>query len=1156
MRFWLVLVGLVMTGVAFGQNPPEYYMSDQTVSDCNGILYDSDGGTPPVNYDHNENLTFVICVPQATSITISFSAFCTEAFLDYMRIYDGPDTNSTLIGGPFSGNTIPPNVTATSGCMTINFISDANVACTGWDAEWFADVPPLVEPVVTNVGATCNGTTIQLDFDRNIQCDSLLVSNFNFTSPTGQTITQITPNPCIADSADSFILQLDAPFADCGNYMIDWELNISDACDSVWNFVYNTPFSVNNCPINTQMIISSDTLCAGDCADIEAIVDGGDCNYTFTWSNGWPNTPGPHTLCPTKDSTVTLIVTDSIGNTPDTTIFTVFHQEIPDAGPDTAVCLNGGPFLLNTGTPLGGSWSGNGVTGNTFDPLVADTGSHWIYYTVSGCLDSLNIDVYEVDAGPPQAGCPGGGPFALTGTPAGGYWTGPSIDSSGVFFNDSVASYTVFYNYLGCLDSTVVNIDSLVAVPVDSICETDPPDTLIATPYGGVWTGPGIIDSIQGVFDPSDAGPGWQTLTYTINGCQDSIDYFVKEIDAGGNRISCPLADTVWLTQGSPSGGYWTGTGIVDSSGAFLPSFNGASQWNSTLTYHANGCTDDILMRVRFTEIDSTLLEFCITDTIIELNAHNTGRGPWNGDWSGPGVIDPDNPGEFDPAIAGVGTHMLYYDANGCQDSLQVIVYDLPALRDTLICEEVGPITLYSNTTGGWSGPGITDAVNGIFDPSITGGGQYTIYQENLTGCSDSMVVSVDSLPIIDFSLIDTSLCFIDSLIDLDLRPLGGTLTGNGVSGDDFNPANAGTGQHTLVYTVTNGLCTVTDSFSVLIGDTLRSSSGFDSTSVCYGSFVTMNTIAFGGVGGNFQYEWSDNLGTGNQQTAGPLSASQTFTVTITDGCSQPRVDSFYVEVYDEIRTSIQTSTITCYDSIGFANISPAGTGGGNYVYQWQTSPTQFGPTVNGTPGTYYVVITDTLTGCTKLDTAIIPGYSQVNANFSLNPNFDCLLLSQNEVAIIDFSLGGVTGYWDFGDGSPLEPYVLGQYPTHNYQDTGVFTVTLYLENEGGCFSTYTSEVCIELDPVIYIPNAFTPNGDGDNDGFRVYAGELYEFQILIYDRWGALVFQSFNPIEEWDGTFLGEDAIMDTYIYRVLYKFTEEQEEPLEEHGFVHLIR
>jgi len=102
-------------------------MQDLTVYDCEGNLKDSE--TNVLNstwYSHNENFNFTICPTNALQITISFISFSTEPINDYLTIYDGSD-NTYPVLGVYSGANIPPQIT-TSGCVTIGFFSDQNIA--------------------------------------------------------------------------------------------------------------------------------------------------------------------------------------------------------------------------------------------------------------------------------------------------------------------------------------------------------------------------------------------------------------------------------------------------------------------------------------------------------------------------------------------------------------------------------------------------------------------------------------------------------------------------------------------------------------------------------------------------------------------------------------------------------------------------------------------------------------------------------------------------------------------------------------------------------------------------------------------------------------------------------------------------------------------
>jgi PKD repeat protein len=129
---------------------------------CQGILLDPGGFS---DYDDNENSTYVIQPAGATSIVMDFTAFETDDSFDNLRIYNGPNTNSPLIG-TYSGATLPNGgtVTASSGAATLVFISDAAFTAPGFEMEWHAvnaqngAVASFSAPQTAPVAATVNFT--------------------------------------------------------------------------------------------------------------------------------------------------------------------------------------------------------------------------------------------------------------------------------------------------------------------------------------------------------------------------------------------------------------------------------------------------------------------------------------------------------------------------------------------------------------------------------------------------------------------------------------------------------------------------------------------------------------------------------------------------------------------------------------------------------------------------------------------------------------------------------------------------------------------------------------------------------------------------------------------------------------------------------------
>lgn len=140
--------------------------------------------------------------------------------------------------------------------------------------------------------------------------------------------------------------------------------------------------------------------------------------------------------------------------------------------------------------------------------------------------------------------------------------------------------------------------------------------------------------------------------------------------------------------------------------------------------------------------------------------------------------------------------------------------------------------------------------------------------------------------------------------------------------------------------------------------------------------------------------------------------------------------------------------------------------------------------------------------------------------------------------------------YWQFGDKS----FSYEVHPTHIYADTGYFTVELTAYNQYGCQDTATKRVRILPEFALFIPNAFTPDGDGHNDFWFLQGIGVYSIQIYVFNRWGELIWQSESLSEKWDGTHKGQPAPMGTYVYRI---FAENYKQMIKEFiGNVYLIR
>lgn len=114
--------------------------------------------------------------------------------------------------------------------------------------------------------------------------------------------------------------------------------------------------------------------------------------------------------------------------------------------------------------------------------------------------------------------------------------------------------------------------------------------------------------------------------------------------------------------------------------------------------------------------------------------------------------------------------------------------------------------------------------------------------------------------------------------------------------------------------------------------------------------------------------------------------------------------------------------------------------------------------------------------------------------------------------------------------------YGSGQVAAQNVLDNKTYRVTAYKRGDNSVVSQSNhAEVIPPLR--LYIPNAFTPNGDGMNDAFGVKGEGIQDFQLLVYDRWGEVIFESTDPVKQWDGSYKGQPVQEGTYVYQVFTK-------------------
>lgn len=1147
-KIYCICIFFLLIEVAHAQLPIFLMQPHQnvTVTDCKGEFHDSDAG-PNNNYLAQASDTFHICT--GGTITMNFQQFQLENGFDTIFFYDGPSINNSALLGKFTGSNTPTGIVA-NGCLTIYFKSSFALQDLGWVAKWTSTVIPPVPPTLTFTPPLCNTSTIDIQLNKKIKCDSVYASAFTVTGPVTTTVTNANATTCSNDSTTNLHLQLSQPLNKNCTYIVAFTVNLPDNCDSIWTFTVNNSFTITDCPITLSLAATpNDTICSGTCVELKAILNS--ClTYNYNWSNGLSNA-AIQNVCPTTTTTYTLGVQSTSGGPTFTSsiTITVLNPHITPPTSDT-VCQSIAPFNL-TALPAGGIWHGQGITdtiNGTFDPDTAMQGQHIIHYTTNGfCVDSFAITVLPMDAGLNAAACPGSAPFQLNGFyPSGGTWSGyQGITSAGVFTPDSLGVFTVTYTHSnGCSDTTQVYVQPLVITnTTDSLCQSDAYDTIAVSPPGGRWiVAAGIIDTVYGVLNPRLAGGGMHDFYYQLHGCIDTAHIYIKPVDAGYDIAYCPLQSTQTITTASPAGGVWNSigtnnggtTGLTSISGDYNPNVQGITNFVDTLVYTAiNGCTDTIETYVLLTNIIDDSLFFCMNDDSIILDWSTTRNYPGGGTWTGSGISYNGSDYYFNPATAGVGVHVLVYDANTCSDTMYIFVYPNQLhYNDTTICT-IHPVFMLDSIgiNATWQGAGITDSTTGVFDPSVSGIGTFPIVYSNPAGCTDTINVTVYQFATAQISGLDSAYCFKNHSYPITLTPANGNLSGNGITGNNFNPSTAGAGTHQLIYTFGSGLCFTSDTFMVTVYPPIVTSITASDSSICKGGGSTLTATVTGGnpAAISYSYAWSNGLFPTNTNVVSPANTT-TYTLIASDGCSDDVSDSITISVFSSFYPQFTLSPIGCNGNAASASVNVIGSG--SYSYQWSTTPVQTSSSMDGLAGsTYNITIVESPSGCSFDSTITLPGYGIIHALFSENPNLSCIPFEHNTVTFIDLSLGATQGFWELSNGITI-PYTVGENPEHTFTESGNYTMKLHVENAGNCSDEFEKQICILEPEVIFVPDIFSPNGDGVNDILYARVKSVKNFSFSVYDRWGEKVFETNNTNNGWNGTYNGKQAEQGVYMW------------------------
>lgn len=206
--------------------------------------------------------------------------------------------------------------------------------------------------------------------------------------------------------------------------------------------------------------------------------------------------------------------------------------------------------------------------------------------------------------------------------------------------------------------------------------------------------------------------------------------------------------------------------------------------------------------------------------------------------------------------------------------------------------------------------------------------------------------------------------------------------------------------------------------------------------------------------------------------------------------------------------------------------------------------------------GCYDVTLTATApNGCPNSITYedLVCAYNVPIAGFIVNQSIQ--YSDVNEFEFENLTVFGDTYLWNFGDGFTTNAV----HPVHSYPiERNIYQVMLVAYNEAGCSDTTYLSIQVQERLIFYVPNTFTPDGNTRNEEFKPIftAGyDRYTYEFAIFNRWGEILFESYNDEYGWDGTYGGNVMQDGTYIWRIRFKPLDDDNYQ-EHYGHVNLLR
>jgi gliding motility-associated-like protein len=694
--------------------------------------------------------------------------------------------------------------------------------------------------------------------------------------------------------------------------------------------------------------------------------------------------------------------------------------------------------------------------------------------------------------------------------------------------------------------------------------------------FGDGWNGAFFNLYINGVFSGSYTMNTGSFITYSVSipaGATIDFEYFPGswESEVTYDIIDCSGA-TVFSDGPNPNTGivYTTLNGLdivyswTPTAGLSDPAIaNPIATVNAPTTYYVTayenghplcGMTDSVNLTIDpavFAGSDGGLT-LCYNATAADMFPQLGGTPAVTGSWFDAASTPVSN--MVDPTSLAVGVYTFTYvvpSSGPCPPDSADVVVTILGPGDPLCC--VVTFT-YASSNASCNGicDGIidissSDAIQFSFDggasftaDSVATGlcaGTYDVIVEGPGGCQVPFTVDILEPVAIVVTLTPTdATCFGFTDAQVSSALVGGTPPYTYLWDDPCTQVTSicglscpiGAGNYCVDVTDANG-CTVQQCATVneppLLGLTFATVNA-SCNGLCDGNATV---IPNGGVPG-YSYNWFGFAGASATQATNLCDGTYNLIVTDAQGCTVDTSGWIISEPAPIVINSVTSIDETCFQ-VCDGTIDIVAPNAVTFSIDGGATAGASSSFVNLCTGIYPIVVED-INGCTTSIIDTIGGPGPVEAFFNFGPQPTTIL--NTTINFQNLSTGAVSYLWDFGfaQSGVTNPSV--QFPDDS---SGTYNVCLFAYNAANCVDSVCFDVTIDEDFVIYVPNAFTPNGDGMNDVFHVYGNDIDPeiYNLYVFNRWGEIVFQTDVLGEGWDGKMAnGLLAPNDVYVWRL----------------------